>query len=117
MASYITDKQTPDSVAYQQEMKHLLESAIQRLPDIYRSVFILRAVEGMSVIDTAFCLKTNESVIKKRLSRAREMLRKDLMKIVNCQETNVFEFAGKRCDAITSFVMSKLVRQQLINVE
>lgn len=106
----MADKYTPEMAVSQQEMKHLLEAAIQRLPEIYRSVFMLRAVEGMSVIDSAFCLDISEAVVKQRLSRAREMLRRDLVLQVEHQAADTFEFAGKRCDAVTEHVMSELIR-------
>ena len=110
----MADKHTPEMAASQQEMKHLLEAAIRRLPDTYRSVFMLRAVEGMSVMESAFCLELSEAVIKKRLSRAREMLRKDLVQQVENQASDSFEFAGNRCDAVTSYVMTELVRWGMI---
>lgn len=112
--SPMADKHSPEMAACQQEMKHLLEAAIRRLPEAYRSVFMLRAVEGMSVVDSAFCLELTEAVIKKRLSRAREMLRKDLVQQVESQASDTFEFAGKRCAAVTSHVMTELVRWGMI---
>lgn len=114
MASYIADKDTPEMAVNRQEMKHLLETAIRRLPEIYRSVFMLRAVEGMSVADSAFCLDINEALVKKRLSRARKLLRLDLSQLLEVQASEVFEFGGKHCDAVTSHVMSELVRREMI---
>ncbi|MGO4999131.1 RNA polymerase sigma factor [Oceanisphaera sp. W20_SRM_FM3] len=104
----------PEMAASQQEMKHLLEAAIRRLPETYRSVFMLRAVEGMSVIDSAFCLGLSENVVKKRLSRARVMLRKDLEQQAKSQASDTFEFAGKHCDAVTAHVMAELTRWGMI---
>lgn len=69
---------------------------------------MLRAVEGMSVIDSAFCLQVTESAVKKRLSRAREMLRNDLLQQFDKHTFAAFEFAGKRCDAVTLHVMTEL---------
>lgn len=105
---------TPEVVVSQQEIKHLLEAAIRRLPETYRSVFMLRAVEGMSVLDSAFCLELSEDVVKKRLSRARDMLRKDLMQRVENKASDTFEFAGKRCDAVTAHVITELTRRGMI---
>ncbi|WP_417614935.1 RNA polymerase sigma factor [Oceanisphaera sp.] len=110
----MADKHTPEMAVSQQEMKHLLEAAIQRLPEMYRSVFMLRAVEGMSVTDSAYCLDLNEAVVKTRLLRAREMLRRDLMRQIEHQASDTFEFAGKRCDAVTAHVMTELIRWGLV---
>lgn len=117
MASDITEKRTPETIANQQEMKHLLESAIRRLPDIYRCVFILREVEGMSVTDSAFSLNISETLVKKRLSRARDQLRRDLKQRLEAQVSDTFEFAGKRCDAVTSHVMAELARRKMIELD
>lgn len=114
MASYIADKHTPEIAANQQEMKHLLEAAITCLPEIYRSVFMLRAVEGLSVTDSAFCLDISEVLVKKRLSRARDLLRRDLIQRMEVQASDAFEFAGKRCDAVTYHVMAELARRGMI---
>ncbi|WP_161492533.1 RNA polymerase sigma factor [Oceanisphaera profunda] len=112
--TYMADKHTPEMAASTQEIKRLLEAAIRRLPETYRSVFMLRAVEGMSVIDSAFCLGLSEAVVKKRLSRARDMLRKDLVQQAESQASDTFEFAGRRCDAVTSHVMAELMRWRII---
>lgn len=114
MESYIIDHATPESEASQQEMKRLLEAAIQRLPEIYRCVFMLRDVEGLSVADSAYCLDISEALVKKRLSRAREMLRQYLIRIMEIQVSEIFEFAGKRCDAITAHVMTELASRGMI---
>lgn len=108
------DQHTPEGAVSQQEIKHLLEAAIRRLPEMYRSIFMLRAVEGMSVLDCAFCLQLSEDVVKKRLSRARDMLRQDLVQRVENQASDTFEFAGKRCDAVTAQVMTELSRCGMI---
>jgi len=114
MASGMTEDKTPEAVANQQELKHLLEIAIRRLPDIYRGVFILRVVEGMSVADSAFGLNISEALVKKRLSRARGLLRRDLRQLLEAQVSETFEFAGKHCDAVTSHVMTELARRKMI---
>ncbi|WP_417878820.1 RNA polymerase sigma factor [Vibrio sp.] len=110
----MSEKLTPEAIASQQEMKCLLEAAIRRLPEGYRSVFMLRAVEGISVSDSAYCLDLTEDVIKKRLSRAKDMLRNDLVQQLENQAADTFEFAGKRCEAVTLFVMTELTRLGMV---
>ncbi|MCK9554161.1 RNA polymerase sigma factor [Aquamicrobium sp.] len=114
MAGRIVDHSNPETEAARQETRLLLEDAIRRLPAIYRCVFILRDVEGLSTADSAFCLNINEALVKKRLSRAREMLRQDLLKRLETEVSGIFDFAGKRCDTLTAHVMAELVRRGMI---
>lgn len=114
MNSPIADRVTPENIVSQQEIKKILESAINQLPDIYRCVFMLRDVEGMSVADSAYCLDISEGLIKTRLSRARKMLRQDLILIMEVQGSGLFEFAGNSCEVITHQVMTELARRRMI---
>jgi RNA polymerase sigma factor (sigma-70 family) len=113
---HMPDNEGPDAMAERQEVRALLQASIEDLPVIYRSVFILRAVEELSVEETAFCLGVSEDVVKTRFLRARAMLRDKLsQRVENCaQET--FAFAGARCDAVLAHVMAELVRQGLVRL-
>ena len=104
----------PDASAERTEMRVLLQASIEGLPAIYRSVFILRAVEDMSVQEAAFCLSVNEDVVKTRFLRARAMLREDLATRVETHAPDTFAFAGARCDAVFAYVMAELTRQELV---
>lgn len=114
MAGQIVDHSTPESETANQELKILLETATRRLPEIYRCVFILREVEGLSVADCAFCLGINQTLVKKRLSRARRMLREDLLETIEPTVSDIFEFAGSRCDSVTSYVMAELAIRGMV---
>jgi Sigma-70, region 4 len=59
----------PERLAFSRELGALMESAIDRLPDGAREVFILRQVEGMSTEEVADALDVSEAVVKTRLSR------------------------------------------------
>ena len=61
-----------------QEFKKQLEGAVDQLPDIYRSVFVLRDLENMSIKETSKILGITESNVKIRLKRARVFLREEL---------------------------------------
>jgi len=61
-----------------QEFRELLDSALERLPPNYRSVFILRDLEGLSTSETQKLLDLSESNVKVRLMRARIFLREEL---------------------------------------
>lgn len=87
-------------------LKNALEAAINSLPSPYRSVFMLRELENMTVADTAYCLEISEVNVKVRLHRAKEMLKKVLRR--GFGEMDLFEFGGKRCDAFTGRLMSLL---------
>ena len=82
----------------------MLEGAIEALADRYRSVFVLRAVEGLSVAETAACLSIGEEAVKSRLHRAREMLRKDLSQRANVVAADAFPFHLARCDRVVKSV-------------
>ena len=68
----------PENIALDSELKQALSQAVERLPDIYKSVFLLRDVEELSTDDCAEVLGVSGDVIKTRLHRARLTLRKDL---------------------------------------
>lgn len=68
----------PERVVLDEERKHLLCGAILRLPEIYRSVILLRDVEELSTEETAEVLSVSEDVVKTRLKRARRALRDGL---------------------------------------
>ena len=101
---------TPDGIAERTQVRALLQAAIEGLPPIYRSVFILRAVEEMSVDETAFCLKVNEAVVKTRYARAKALLREALGAQIESHAPQAFAFAGARCDAVVAFVLAALER-------
>jgi RNA polymerase sigma-70 factor (ECF subfamily) len=79
------------------EMRAMMEAAIDALPDLYRTVFVLRGVEEMSTADTAECLNLSEDAVKTRLHRARALLRGKLYAAVGPTRREAFRFAGQRC--------------------
>ncbi|MGE5117973.1 MAG: RNA polymerase sigma factor [Betaproteobacteria bacterium] len=106
---------TPDSAAERGELRALLQRAIEALPPIYRSVFMLRAVEELSVDETAYCLRVSDSVVKTRYLRARAMLRDALTsQVLDTHSREAFAFAGARCDAVVAHVLGVLDRRGLI---
>lgn len=115
------DTPTPDSdgpagMAERHELRELLQACIEELPVIYRSVFILRAVEEVSVEETASCLGVSPDVVKTRFLRARAMLRDRLAARAESGLQETFAFAGARCDAVLAHVMAELVRQGLVRL-
>lgn len=98
----------PDAMAERGQIGVLLQQAIDSLPPIYRSVFVLRAVEEMSVDNTAACLQVSEAVVKTRYLRARAMLRDALGARLEPHIPGVYAFAGARCEAVVLHVLAQL---------
>lgn len=106
---------SPESVLASSELRALLQSAIEGLPPLYRSVFMLRAVQEMSVEETAYCLQVSGAVVKTRYLRARALLRDALSAQIEAHTDGVFAFAGERCDQVVRHVLAQLHTRGLIS--
>jgi RNA polymerase sigma-70 factor (ECF subfamily) len=95
----------PERQAYAGELSALLQSALAALPHGYRSVFTLREVDGLNTAETAQRLCVSEGVVKTRLHRARDLLRR---KLDHVTPADALGFDGPRCDRIVAAVMSRL---------
>ena len=98
----------PEREANNAELRGLLERAIDELPEMYRTVFVLREVEGLSTATTAECLGVSEEVVKTRLSRARARLRDGLYERAGAAAGSAFTFGAERCDRVVAAVLSRL---------
>jgi RNA polymerase sigma-70 factor (ECF subfamily) len=98
----------PERIAMREEIRQLIERRIDRLPDAYRTVFVLRAVEEMSVADTAAVLDLTEATVRTRFLRARGMLRECLSRDIDLAVDDAFSFDGARCDRIVVGVLARL---------
>lgn len=98
----------PERVAMREEIRRLMERRIDRLPDAYRTVFVLRAVEEMSVAETAMVLELTEATVRTRFLRARSMLRESLSRDIDIAVDDAFSFDGVRCDRIVAGVLTRL---------
>ena len=98
----------PEERAFNRELAHVLEAAIDALPDGFRAVFMLRDVEGLSTAATAASLEITEQTTKTRLHRARALLRRHVSARTRAALPDVFEFAGARCDRIVATVLARL---------
>ncbi|HEY6924313.1 MAG TPA: sigma-70 family RNA polymerase sigma factor [Steroidobacteraceae bacterium] len=88
--------------------RQALEQAIDALPEVFRTVFVLRAIEGISGIETAACLGINETTVRTRLYRAQRRLRIDWAQHAPAERGEIFELTGSRADHIVSRVLSRL---------
>ena len=97
--------ETPEDLAMREELRRLLEVRIDHLSDDFRSVFMLRAVEELSIEETAQCLQISPALVKTRLFRARQMLRLALLRDVKTGLQDSFAFEGGRCDRMVASVL------------
>lgn len=102
----------PDQHAQRAQLRQLLETNIDRLPDIFRTVFMLRAVEEMEVAEVALALNIPESTVRTRFFRARSLLRNSLADVIDTTLPDAFSFDGMRCDRIVSAVLANMQIQQ-----
>jgi len=98
----------PERQASDHQLRLVIEASIDSLPDMYRSVFVLRAVEGLSAAETAACLDIGEEAVKTRLHRARHMLQKDLRRRASVLSAEAFPFHLSRCDRVVAGVFQKI---------
>jgi RNA polymerase sigma-70 factor (ECF subfamily) len=99
---------SPEQEVLTQTWKVVLEAAIDRLPQTYRSVFMLREVEQLDTAETAMCLDISEGSVKVRLHRARVLLRNEIYAQTGAATAAAFHFDGARCDRIVSAVFERI---------
>lgn len=97
--------QTPEQHVANVQLRKALEQALGSLPQIYRTVFILREIEGMTVEETAAALDILPATVKTRLFRARHMLQARLSSLDRTALKGVLAFDGKICAALTARVL------------
>ncbi|CAN7617421.1 RNA polymerase sigma factor [Mesorhizobium sp. LjRoot246] len=98
----------PERTMAQRQILQLVEQATDSLPDVYRTVFMARVIEGLSIEETADLLGVRPQTVKTRLHRARALVRKALDDQIGPVLLDAFPFAGRRCERLTSAVMRRL---------
>lgn len=98
---------TPEQQVGNHEIVAVVEAAIDRLPDDYRQVLVLRMVDALDTAETAEVLGMGESAVRQRLHRAREMLERDVERQVGNVMQSAFGFLGDRCDRLVAEVMRR----------
>ena len=114
MSYFAPPDDAPDQALARAQLRALLESAVHSLPPLYRSVFLLRAVQEMSVQEAAFCLDISEELVRTRYLRSRAMLRDVLGARIEACAESAFPFAGARCDQVVQQVLDALARRGLL---
>ncbi|HVY90262.1 MAG TPA: RNA polymerase sigma factor [Hyphomonadaceae bacterium] len=100
--------ETPEASAARVQIRHLIEQAVDALPEGFREVFVLRDVEDCSIEETAAALDVRPETVKTRLHRARKMLREALDKKIGAGMKGAFPFLGARCLRMTDVVIARL---------
>lgn len=99
---------SPEQDVLNKTIRIVVETAVDGLPETYRSVFMLREVEGLSTSETADCLDLTEETVKVRLHRARSLLRKRIYTQTGAATAGAFQFLGARCDRLVSKVLERI---------
>lgn len=105
----VSDETGPEGDAERSEMRRRLEMHIDALPDAYRAVFVLRALEELTVPETAAALGIPDATVRTRYFRARGLLREWMAGDIDATQGDAFAFAGARCDRIVRKVLAMLV--------
>jgi RNA polymerase sigma-70 factor, ECF subfamily len=98
----------PDLAFARAELRAVLERKLDELPEAFRTVFMLRCVEELSVEETAHILNIPEATVRTRQFRARGLLRESLAQEIDGAEREIFSFDGERCDRIVASVLRRL---------
>lgn len=98
----------PERAAANGELRCRLEAAVDELPENFRVVFVLRAVEQHSVAEVASCLGIPEDTVKTRFLRARQRLRSSLVTELELAGGDVYLFHLTRCNRVVAQVLSRI---------
>jgi RNA polymerase sigma-70 factor (ECF subfamily) len=104
-------QQDPERTMAHDEIRLLLEGAIDALPESFRTVFVARLVEGLSVEETADLFGLRPETVKTRLHRARRLLQRRLEDQLGPVLGGAFPFAGARCERLTEAVLRRLKQE------
>ncbi len=97
----------PEQAVQRKQVRELMEARIDLLPEAFRTVFVLRAIEEMSVGEVALALEIPEGTVRTRFFRARSILRESLAQDMDAALGDAFSFDGARCDRIVSAVLAR----------
>lgn len=98
----------PEAEMSRTEIRDLLERAVDTLPEGFRSVFVMRDIEGMSIEETAGLLSLKPETVKTRLHRARKLMREAIATELSGAVSQLFPFDGIRCVHMADRVLADL---------
>jgi RNA polymerase sigma-70 factor (ECF subfamily) len=102
------ESEQPEQAAERSQVRRLIEKRIDALPEAFRVVFVLRALEEMTVEETAACLDIPDATVRTRYFRAKGLLRESLARDLDVALDGAFSFDGARCDRIVAGVLARL---------
>jgi RNA polymerase sigma-70 factor, ECF subfamily len=108
--SVLSTMPSPEDAASNQELARVLEPMIDALPDVFRTVFVLRAVEGLEVAECAECLEIPEETVRSRYFRARQLLQRQFEQQLTAAARKIYEFHLSRCDRVVHAVVVRIAR-------
>ncbi|MCM2311619.1 MAG: RNA polymerase sigma factor [Steroidobacteraceae bacterium] len=107
----IATTEAPDAATARIQLRTLLERKLDELPEGFRTVFVCRSVEELSVEETAASLGLPEATVRSRHFRARSLLRESLAQAIDAAERDVFDFGNERCDRMVAQVLARVAAQ------
>ena len=108
VALHSPERLSPEAQASDHEVLRLVQHTVDELPELYRIVFMLREIDGLSTAEAADVLQVTEDVVKTRLHRAKALLRERLEARVQSKVTELFPFHAPRCDRVVNAVMERI---------
>ena len=98
----------PEALAMRKQLSSLIQKHIERLPAVFRTVFVLRALEDLNVEETASCLQIPEATVRSRFLRARRLLREHAARDIDATLDSAFAFGGTHCDRTVLRVLTRI---------
>ena len=95
-----------EKIVLNKELSKVLEKSLEEIPLTYRTVFILREVEGFNTNETAELMNSTPVNVKVRLNRAKTLLQKKLVRFYT--PADIFEFNAVYCDAMVKRVFEQI---------
>jgi RNA polymerase sigma factor (sigma-70 family) len=102
----VDESDSPDTELARVQIRALLERKVDELAERFRTVFIMRSVEELTVEETAECLGLPAETVRSRHFRAKNMLRESLARELTLADGDLFQFGGAHCDRLVSRVLS-----------
>ena len=96
----------PEKNIINKELVALIERSIDQLPDKYRTIYMLKEVEGLENEEIASCLSISSTNVKVRLHRAKELLKETIYELST--DTEPFEFGKSKCDRLIDIIMKRI---------
>jgi RNA polymerase sigma-70 factor (ECF subfamily) len=108
-AALAAESRGPEAEAIRHQVGALIERRVDALPEVFRGVFVLRALEEFSVEEVSALLDVPAATVRTRYFRARGLLRESLAQdLDSALEEHAFAFAGERCDRIVAAVLERI---------